>query len=264
MFTVLAMDIGNSNTTMGLFGDRNLLGHWRISTNLEQTADELGFLVTGLIKNAKMDNVRVDGISISSVVPSVMYAVEEMAQTYLGQSPLVVGPGIRTGLVIKYDNPKEAGSDRIANAVAAIESYGAPVIIVDFGTATTFTVVDEHRQYLGGVIAPGVKISAEALFRRASKLPHIDLVRPASVIGRNTVSSMQSGLVYGFAGQVDGIVRRIIAEVGSPYRVVATGGLARVVSPHSETIVDVDPFLTLKGLQLIWERNRGRHEYNKM
>ncbi|WP_342668557.1 type III pantothenate kinase [Alicyclobacillus ferrooxydans] len=254
---MLAIDIGNSNMTMGLFEGSQLLAHWRVSTALERTADELGFLVSGLLRQRGLEEHSIDGVSISSVVPSVMYAVEQMSVTYLKQAPLIVGPGIRTGLGIKYDNPKEAGSDRIANAVAAIEAYGAPVVIVDFGTAMTFTVVNEHRQYVGGVIAPGIKISADALFRRASKLPHIDLQRPPSVIGRNTVTSMQSGLVYGFAGQVDGIIRRIQAELGRSVRVIATGGLADVVSPHSETIEQVDPFLTLNGLRIIWERNRG-------
>lgn len=260
MSAVLTIDVGNSNTTIGLFRDEALLGHWRISTVLERTADELGFLMTGLIGRAGLDSEPLDGVSVSSVVPSVTYAVEQMSKESLGRTPLVVGPGVRTGLVIKYDNPKEAGSDRIANAVAALQDYGPPVIIVDFGTATTLTVIDEERRYLGGVIAPGVKIAAEALYRRASKLPHVDLQKPASVIGRNTVTSMQSGLIYGCAGQVDGIIGRIHAELGKTYTVIATGGLATVISPYSETIVKVDPFLTLKGLRLIWERNRDWHK----
>jgi type III pantothenate kinase len=253
---VLAIDVGNSNTTLGLFAGEKLLGHWRISTSLERTADEFGFIVTALIEGDGLHKSRVEGVAVSSVVPSVMYAVEEMSHKVFGQTPQIVGPGVKTGLVIKYDNPREAGSDRIASAVAALHLYGPPVIIVDFGTATTVTVIDEGRQYLGGAIAPGVKISAEALYRRASKLPHVDLQRPASVIGKNTVASMQSGLIYGFAGQVDGIVKRIRQEIGRPYRAIATGGLAPVISPYSETIEHVHPFLTLHGLRLIWEKNR--------
>lgn len=263
MSVILALDIGNSNIAIGYFINGKLAHRWRIATVRERTADELGILIKGLFLDRGLYETKLCGVVVSSVVPSLMYAVEEMCEQYLDCRPLIVGPGMRTGLVIKHENPRDMGSDRIAGAVAAIHLYGAPVIVVDFGTATTFTVIDSKEQYIGGVIAPGIKISSDALFQRASKLPRIDLVRPSNVIGKNTTSSMQSGIVFGFAGQVDGIVDRIRKEAGLPFRVVATGGLASVVSGESRTIEEVNPELTLRGLYLLWERNTtGKHPYD--
>ena len=250
------LDVGNSNIVLGFYEGNALRVHWRISTVRERTSDELGILMKSLFHDRGLELADVDGIVISSVVPPLMTSLENMCRQYFGLSPLVVGPGMKTGLPIKYENPREVGSDRIVNAVAGIQLYGPPLIIVDFGTATTFCVVDPAGQYLGGVIAPGVKISTDALFQRAAKLPRIDLVRPARVIGRNTVSSMQSGVVFGFAGQVDGIVDRIEEELGYACRVVATGGLAGLISPDSRTVQYVNPNLTLEGLRILWERNR--------
>lgn len=256
MDQILVMDVGNSNIAVGVYTGETLRHHWRIRTDRDRTADEHGILIKSLFFDVGYEAARLDGIIIGSVVPSIMTALVSMCEQYFHRTPLVVGPGIRTGLPIQHENPREVGADRIANAVAAVHLYGPPLIVIDFGTATTFGVVDDRGHYRGGCIAPGIGISAEALFQRAAKLPRIELVQPKSVIGRNTVSSMQAGVIFGAVGQVDGIVRRICREIALPFRVVATGGLAGLVSGESETIQYTEPFLTLEGLRLLWERNR--------
>jgi type III pantothenate kinase len=253
---ILVMDVGNTNIKLGVYRNRELVHHWRISTVRERTVDEHAVLIQNLFSMKKLSFSDVDGIAICSVVPPIMNILERMCMKYFAKKPLVVGPGVKTGLSIKYDNPREVGADRIVNAVAAIEIYGPPLIIVDFGTATTFCVIDESARYLGGIIAPGIKISTEALFQRASKLPRIELVKPPSVIGRNTVASMQSGVIYGFIGQVDGLVNRIRNELPLPYQVIATGGLSELVASDSSTIDKADPLLTLEGIRMIYERNQ--------
>ncbi|MDI3256792.1 MAG: type III pantothenate kinase [Kyrpidia sp.] len=253
---LLTMDVGNTNIVLGVYKGRDLLYHWRMATAREKTEDELGMIIKSLFADQGVSPSDIDGVAISSVVPPLMLALDRMSRKYFHKKPLVVGPGIRTGLPIKIENPKEVGADRIVNCVGAIELYGPPVIIVDFGTATTFDVINEHGEYLGGPIAPGIAISVEALFQRAAKLPRIELVKPQHVLGRNTVDMMQSGVIYGFVGQVDGLVNRIRQELGLPFRVIATGGLAELISSESSTIEEVNPYLTLHGLRIIWERNR--------
>lgn len=256
MDRILVLDVGNTNIVIGLYTGTELKHRWRISSVRERTSDELGILIKSLFQDEKADTHSLDGIVISSVVPPLMTALENMCLRYFGCSPLIVGPGMKTGLPIKYENPREVGADRIVNAVAGVQIYGPPLAIVDFGTATTFCVVDDLGQYLGGVIAPGIKTSTEALFERAAKLPRIELLRPRTIVGRNTVSSMQAGVIFGFAGLVDGIIERIREEVSLPLKVVATGGLAQLVSRDSKTIQYVNPDLTLEGLRILWERNR--------
>lgn len=253
---LLVMDIGNSNIVMGLYQGDELRHHWRVATDRNKTEDEYGMLVTSLFQHGGLVLGQVSGVIISSVVPPLNFTIERMCEKYLQQKPLLVGPGIKTGLNIKYEYPREVGSDRIVNAVAAIHHYGTPLIVVDFGTATTFCYVDERGQYWGGAIAPGIGISAEALVSRAAKLPRIEIAKPTSVVGRNTIAAMQSGIYYGFVGQVEGIVRRMIAEYGTDPKVVATGGLAALVAKETSCLHVVDPYLTLKGLRLIYERNQ--------
>lgn len=253
---ILAIDIGNTNTVIGVFKGDKLLADYRISSDRGRTADECGLLLLHLLDYSSMPRAEINGIIVSSVVPPLISVFETMCRKYFGHEPLVVGPGVKTGVSIRYENPKEVGADRIVNAAAGFELYGGPLIIVDFGTATTFCAINTAGDYLGGAIAPGVMISAEALYARAARLPRVELVRPQSVIGRNTVSSMQSGIVYGFAGQVDAIVRRIKAELGADAKVVATGGLAEMIAGESCEIDLVNPYLTLEGLRLVWERNQ--------
>lgn len=252
----LAVDVGNTQTVIGLFDEDGLDGHWRVSTDASMTADELGAKIAGLLSLAGMTWGDVDGMIVSSVVPSQTDAYEDLARGVLGAPPMLVGPGLKSGMSIRYDNPHEVGADRIVNSVAAVEQYGAPVIVVDFGTATTLDVVDADGAYRGGAIAPGVETSAEALFAKAARLSKVDLDPPEQVIGRNTRESVQAGLLVGEAVMVDGLVARIRAELGADAPVVATGGLAERMAPLCESIEHVDPDLTLKGLILVHDRNK--------
>lgn len=252
---ILVFDVGNTNIVLGLYQERNLIRHWRVSTDTSRTADEYAVVIKSLFDLGDLTFPKIKAIVISSVVPPVMPTLEDLARKYFGVEPLVIGPGVKTGMPIVYENPREVGADRIVNAVAAYAKYGGPLIIVDFGTATTFCVISKRGEYLGGAIAPGIGIATEALFQRASKLPRIEMVKPSSVIAKNTVAGMQSGIYYGFTGQVDGIVRRMKAELGTDTKVIATGGFAQLISAESETIETVDPYLTLEGLFLIYERN---------
>jgi type III pantothenate kinase len=249
---LLAVDVGNTQTVLGLFEGDRIADHWRLATERTRTGDELGVLLGGLL-----DLDTVDGICLASTVPILVREWERVATRWVEAPLLSVGPGVKTGIQIRYDDPREVGPDRIVNSVAAKERYGAPCIVVDFGTSTNFDVVSPEGEYVGGVLAPGIEVSMDALFARAARLVKVDFTAPASVIGKTTVAGLQSGLVYGFAGQVDGIVQRIRAELESPDApAVATGGLAELIAPHTATIVRVDPFLTLEGLRLVWELNR--------
>jgi len=247
---LLAVDVGNTQTVFGLYDDAELAEHWRIATERHRSGDELGAQYKSFL-----DLGRVDGISLASTVPQLSRSYQEFAARYTDAELLELGPGVKTGIVVRYDDPREVGPDRVANAVAATERYGAPCIVVDFGTSTNFDVVSAAGEYVGGVLAPGIEISMDALFERAARLRKVDFVEPPSVIGKTTVAALQSGVVYGFAGQVDGIVTAIRQELGTDARAVATGGLAELIFPHASTIERVDPSLTHEGLRLVWERN---------
>lgn len=253
---LLAVDVGNSNTVVGVF-DGDVLGpHWRVSTEPHRTPDEIALTLQGLLAFAGLSlGAHLHGIVIASVVPPVTETYRVMVDRYLEVSPVVVEPGTRTGIAMRVDNPREIGADRIVNAVAAAELYGAPSLVVDFGTATSFDAVDRDGAFVGGAIAPGVRVSTDALADHAARLPKVEIIQPPTVMGRTTVSALQSGIVHGFAGQVDTMVRRLCAELGSGVTTVATGGLAETVLASCETIDHHDPWLTLKGLHLIWERN---------
>jgi type III pantothenate kinase len=252
---IFVLDVGNTNTVLGVYDNQDLKYHWRIETSRNKTEDEYGMVIKALLEHVGLSFTQFDGIIISSVVPPIMFALERMCLKYFGIKPLVVGPGIKTGLNIKYENPREVGADRIVNAVAGIHEYGAPLIIVDFGTATTYCYINEDKQYMGGAIAPGIGISTEALYSKAAKLPRIEIARPDDIIGKNTVAAMQAGILYGYVGQVEGIVARMKAQSKGNPTVIATGGLATLISKESNVIDIVDPFLTLKGLQLIYQKN---------
>lgn len=252
---LFVIDIGNTNIVMGVYQGNNLEYHWRISTDTNKTSDELGVLLYQLFEYKGASFKDINAVVISSVVPTIMSAMEIMCEEYIKVKPLIIGPGIKTGLVIKFDNPKEVGADRIVNAVAAIEKYGAPAIVVDFGTATTFDAISPEKYYLGGAITPGIGISMDALFSRAAKLPRVELQKPDSVIGKSTVKCMQSGILYGYVGQVDGIVSRMKRELGGSPAAIATGGLAGFIAPYCDTIDHIDPYLTLEGLKIIYKRN---------
>ncbi|RBW67656.1 type III pantothenate kinase [Bacillus taeanensis] len=253
---IFVLDVGNTNIVLGVYKEDELIHHWRISTSRQKTEDEYGMVVKDLFHHVELSLEEIDGIIISSVVPPIMFALERMCQKYFNIRPLVIGPGIKTGLNIKYENPREVGADRIVNAVAGIEKYGSPLVIVDFGTASTYCYIDEEEQYMGGVIAPGIGISTEALYTRAAKLPRIEIAKPNRVIGKNTINAMQAGIYYGYIGQVEGIVSRIKGEYGTNPKVVATGGLAPLIAEGTNLIDIVEPFLTLEGLKLIYLKNK--------
>ncbi|WP_027415787.1 type III pantothenate kinase [Aneurinibacillus terranovensis] len=253
---LFVIDVGNTNIVLGVFEGSELKEHWRIGTDRSKTDDEFGMLVKSLLFDKGLSFDQIEGAIISSVVPPLIFPLEKMCHKYFNLKPMIIGPGLKTGLNIKAENPREIGADRIVNAVAAIHEYGSPLIVVDFGTATTFCFIDEEGGYHGGAIAPGITISTEALYSRAAKLPRIELVKPPNVIGRNTIHAMQSGIIYGFVGQVDGIVRLMKKESAGNPRVIATGGLATLVGNESTEIDIVDTWLTLKGLRLIYDRNK--------
>jgi type III pantothenate kinase len=256
---LFCIDIGNTNVVLGVTEKDRVLYHWRIRTEKEVTADELGILVGNLFQSAGIRLDHIDGIIVSCVVPPLLNTIEEFSKRYFRIQPLIVGPGLKTGMPIQYDNPREVGADRIVNAVGAYEKYATALVVVDFGTATTFDYVSRQGAYLGGAIAPGVLISCEALFQRASKLPRVEIfARPKQVIARDTINSMNVGIIYGYAGLVDGIVNRMKQESAEDPKVVATGGLAPLISEVSETIDHVEEFLTLHGLMSIYKRNRSR------
>jgi type III pantothenate kinase len=258
---LLAIDVGNTGTVLGVFQAERLAWHWRMATRRERTADELALLFGGFLEQQGMSFSRqITGVAIASVVPDQTQALRDMVDRYFHFSPVVVEPGIKTGVSIHTDNPKEVGADRIVNALAAFARHGGPCIVVDFGTATTYDAVSETGEYLGGAIAPGIQISAQGLFQATARLPRVEISPPRSVIGKNTVESVQSGVVFGAAAEVEGMVERMQKELGGHATVVATGGLASLVAPLCQAIDEVDPWLTLEGLRLVYEKNTARDE----
>lgn len=255
---LLAINVGNTNIRFGVYENKKMIAHWKLSTNREWTADEFGMYFISFFQHENLKISDIEAVIIASVVPPIMFSFEHAIKKYLGKNPILIGPGIKTGINIKYENPRELGADRIANAVAAYEIYGGPVIVVDFGTATTYNAVSSKGEFLGGVICPGIIISAEALYMRTAKLPKIDLAKHDAVIGRNTSVGMQSGVFYGYVGQVDYLVEKIKQEMNEDnIKVIATGGLAKFVESEAKTIDEVNGRLTLEGLRIIYEKNRA-------
>lgn len=254
---LLCVDIGNTNITIGLYRGEELVAHWRVSTDQQKMPDEYGILLISLMARQGLESSEIRGVSVASVVPPVTDMILEMLDSYVGVEPLLVGAGIKTGVAVRYDNPYEVGADRVVNAAAAFRLYGGPACIVDFGTGTTFDALSATGDYLGGAIAPGVRVAAEALFLRTAKLPRIDLTRPRKAIGTNTADSMRSGILFGYVGLVEGMVERFRRELGPSMRVIGTGGLAKDIAQETDVIEVVDPWLTLKGLQIVYELNRG-------
>lgn len=259
---LFVLDVGNTNTVLGVFEDDKLIHEWRIKTDRYKTEDEFGMLIKSLLEHESISLADIDGVIVSSVVPPIMFALEKMCAKYFELQPLVIGKEtVHTFLEMAYPNPQEIGADRIVNAVGAIEEYGSPLVIIDFGTATTYCYINESKAYQGGLIAPGIHISMEALYSKASKLPKIEIQAPNNVVGSSTVEAMQSGVFYGYVSQVDGIVNRMKQENTAKPKVIATGGLAALISDASETIDHVDTHLTLKGLYLIYKRNIQKENY---
>ncbi len=252
---LLVVDVGNSHMVLGLYRGDELLGPWRVVTSNYRTGDELYILLSMLLQGIGVDRHQISGCCVSSVVPQINLALQEVSQRAFHVMPLMVGPGVKTGLVLQVDNPKEVGADRIVNAVAAIEEHTGPLVVIDFGTATTFDVVTAKAEWQGGVIVPGVQLSADALSEHCAKLPRVDIIKPSTVIGRDTVSNIRSGLTFGYADMVDGLVRRIREEMGAKPTVIATGGLAKTIADVASSIDVVDPLLTLKGLKAVYRRN---------
>ena len=255
---LLAIDVGNTNIVFGAFKGKELIHDWRISSDQKKTSDEFGMLVTEMLANVQLKPVDIEAVIMSSVVPNIMHTMQNMIVKYFHQYPMIVGAGVKTGINIRYDNPKEVGADRIVNAVAALERYGGPCIIIDLGTAITFCVVDDKKNYLGGLILPGISISAEALVSRTSKLPKIEIIKPEKVIGKTTVSSMQNGLYYGFSTMIDGIVKHICDEIQmdpSDVHVIATGGFSNLLVSDSEYDIIIDRDLTMDGLRILYDLN---------
>lgn len=254
---LLVFDVGNTHIVIGVYKGGELVQHWRLHTNQKATEDEYGIMLKNLLLVENATSEEITGIAISSVVPPVTSVLRKLAEKYYHLTPLILGPGVETGLVNCCDHPTELGADRIANAIAAINRYGAPLIVVDFGTATTVCVIDEQERYIGGVIAPGVTISAEALYQAASKLTRVEIKKPPSVIAKNTTEAVQAGIYFGYAGLIDGIITRIKEKLSINPKVVATGGLAPLISPETETIDEVNSFLTLEGLRIIFNQSKG-------
>jgi len=254
---ICTMDVGNTNIKMALYDGDQMKNYWRVSTNKTYTSDEYGMILSGLFNHAGLDMHCVEGIIMSSVVPTINFTLEHMCKDYFGKTPMLIAPGIKTGINLKYENPRELGSDRIANAVAAQAEYGGPCIFIDFGTATTFGAIDASGAFAGGCICPGLKLTSEAIVNGTAKLPRFELVKPEHVINRTTISNLQAGVIYGYIGQVDYLVRRFRKELGAPDAlVVATGGMSLLVAEETGIIDKLDGYLTLKGLRLIYERNR--------
>ena len=253
---LLVLDVGNTNTVIGVYEKNELVNNWRVVTLPERTADEYGILIRNLYYSSRINTDKISNVIVSCVVPPMLGIIDELCWKYFDITPIYVEPGIKTGMSIIYDNPKEVGADRIVNAVAAYHKIGKALIVVDFGTATTFDCVDENGDYIGGVISPGLTTSSEALFLKASKLPKVELIKPNSVIGKNTIHSMQSGIIFGYVDMVDGIVKRISKQMNATPYVIATGGLAEIIADISMTIDEVDDFLTLKGLKIIYDLNQ--------